>query len=138
MIVLDTNVLSELMRADPSPAVVRFVADRPAASLFTTTVTEAEILYGLELLPHGRRRDALRSALTAVFESDFKGRVLPFDSSAARAYAELAVARRRAGRPISQMDAQIAAIAASREASIATRNVRDFEGCGVVIVDPFE
>lgn len=138
MIVLDTNVLSELMRPVPAPVVMRWIAGHAATSLFTTTVTQAEILYGLELLAEGRRRNRLGTVIEAIFREDLRDRILPFDSPAARAYAPIVVARRRSGRPISQMDAQIAAIARSREATVATRNVVDFEGCGVEVVDPFE
>ena len=137
MIVLDTNVLSELMRPSPSDAVAGWIAARPASSLFTTTVTQSEILYGVALLPRGRKRAAIEQAVEAMFEEDFAGRLLPFDSAAARAFAAIAVARRKAGRPIAQLDAQIAAIAQSRNAAIATRNVDDFEGCGIAVHDPW-
>lgn len=137
MIVLDTNVLSELMRPSPRPEVVAWVADQPATSLFTTAITEAEILHGLALLPRGRRRSALEAAARAVFGEELGGRVLPFGRDAARLYAELAVARRRSGRPISQLDAQIAAIARAAGAGLATRNLADFQGCGLELHDPF-
>jgi predicted nucleic acid-binding protein len=138
VIVLDTNVLSELMKAEPAPGVERWVAGRPAAGLFTTTVTQAEILYGVALLPAGRRRSALEEAVTLMFEVDLAGRVLPFDGAAAHAYAALAAERRRAGRPIAQFDAQIAAIARSRGATLATRNIADFAGCGVPLLNPWD
>lgn len=137
MIILDTNVLSELMRPAPADTVVRWIRARPPASLFTTAVNEAEILYGLALLPLGQRRAALTEAIEAIFREDLRGRVLPFDSAAAKAYAPMVAGRRAAGRPISQMDAQIAAIAASREATLASRNVVDFEACGVHVSNPF-
>ncbi len=137
MILLDTNVLSELMRPKPADAVHRWVAERPASSLFTSTVTQAEILYGLALLPAGRRRDDLAAAVGRIFEIDFAGRLLPFDADAAVAYARIVAGRRAAGRPISHMDAQVASIAVSREASIATRNTQDFEGCGVTVLNPW-
>lgn len=137
MIILDTNVVSELMRSQPSERVEGWFKPRAATSLFTTAVTQAEILYGVAWLPAGRRRQELEKAVSEMFDEDFTGRVLPFDSAAAHAYAEIVDARRRAGRPISQFDAQIASIAMSRGAAIATRNVRDFEGCGVDIVDPW-
>ena len=138
MIVLDTNVLSELMRPEPDAAVTDWVAARSAADLFVTTITQAEILHGVLLLPRGRRRDAIEAAANAMFQEDFAGRILPFNSPAARAYAEIAVARRQAGRPISQFDAQIAAIAKSTGAGVATRNVPDFEGCGIRVIDPWQ
>lgn len=137
MIVLDTNVISELFLLRPSSAVESWVADQPTASLFTTTVTEAEILYGVRLLPDGKRRRDLLAAIEPIFWEDFVGRVLPFDREAADAYATLAVERRQSGRPISQFDAQIAGIALSRGAAVATRNVADFEGIGLTIIDPW-
>ncbi|MGH7802813.1 MAG: type II toxin-antitoxin system VapC family toxin [Candidatus Binatia bacterium] len=137
MIVLDTNVVSELMKATPARRVVDWIAAQPATSLYTTSVTQAEILHGIALLPSGKRRRALEVAAEAMFRDDFDGRVLPFGSDAAPAYARIAVERRRAGRPISQFDAQIAAIARSADASIATRNVADYDACGVKVIDPW-
>ena len=138
MIVLDTNVLSELMRPAPSEAVLRWVGGQPAASLFTTTVTQAEILFGLALLPEGRRRSDLLMAAEQMFVEDFAGRVLPFDAMAATAFAPIAAGRRQKGRPTGAFDAQIAAIASSRGAALATRNVADFMDCGLPIVNPWE
>jgi toxin FitB len=138
VIILDTNVLSELMRASPSSAVGQWIGAHPASSLFITTITQGEILYGVAILPRGRRRSALRDAVNAMFEEDFADRVLPFDTASAHAFAQVASTRRRAGRPISQLDAQIAAIALSRNAAIATRNVSDFEDCGVPVQDPWQ
>jgi len=137
MIVLDTNVISELMRDAPHPAVLAWVDEQAAASLFVTAVTEAEIRLGIALLPAGKRRDGIAEAADRAFAALFGGRVLPFDSAAARAFATIAANRRASGRPISQFDCQIAAIASSRGSLIATRNVRDFEGCGVEMVDPW-
>lgn len=137
MIVLDTNVLSELMRAAPDAQVESWVARRPASSLFVTTVTQAEILYGVALLPPGKRRDRLRVAVDGLFEQDFAERLLPFDEAAAREFAGIASGRKRRGLPISQFDAQIAAIAKSRSAELATRNVADFADCGLAIVNPW-
>ena len=102
---------------------------QPNEVLFTTTITEAELLYGVALLPHGKRRDLLESVIAQMFAVHLAGRVLPFDSAAARDYADIAAARRRSGRPISEPDARIAAIARSRGAELATRNVADFAGC---------
>ena len=138
MIVLDTNVLSELMRSAPDVSVTSWVATQSAANLFVTTITQAEILHGVLLLPRGRRKDAIEAAADTMFEEDFSGRILPFGSLAAHAYAEIAVARRQFGRPISQFDAQIAAIAKSAGAAVATRNVPDFEGCGIEVIDPWQ
>lgn len=137
MIVLDTNVISELMRREPAGVVVRWVDERPTPGLYTTSVTQAEILHGIMLLPKGKRREAIAAAATRMFEEDFASRVLPFGSDAARAYAEIAATRRRAGRPIAAFDAQIAAIARSVGAGLATRNVGDFEGCGIDVLDPW-
>lgn len=137
MIVLDTNVISELLRPKPDGAVATWLADQPPASIFTTAITEAEILYGVRLLPDGKRKHELLAAIAPIFAEDFAGRVLPFDEDAADAYATLAVARRQIGRPISQFDAQIAAISASRGAAIATRNVADFADIGLVVIDPW-
>ena len=136
VIVLDTNVLSELMRPAPSDAVVAWYGRQAAWDLFTTTITESEILTGLALLPRGKRRTALEAAAQDIFE-ELGDHVLPFDSGAARAFAEIEVERQRAGRPISRADAEIAAIARSLGAGLATRNRDDFTGCGVVLVDPW-
>jgi toxin FitB len=138
MIVLDTNVLSELMKSEPSQTVMSWVLKQSATSLFITTVTQAEILYGLVLLPIGRRREALRTAAQTMFEEDFSGRILPFDIAAAYQFAQIASERRQAGRPISQFDAQIAAITRSRGAALSTRNVSDFEGCGLQVLNPWD
>lgn len=137
MIVLDTNVISELLAPRPDRSVEAWIAAQAPASIFTTTVTEAEILYGVRLLPQGKRRRELEAAITPIFAVDLFGRVLPFDSDAATAYAELATARRQAGRPISQFDAQIAGIVRSRGCTLATRNVSDFEGAGIDLVNPW-
>lgn len=137
MIVLDTNVLSELMRPAPAAPVLRWMAAQPAVRLFTTTITEAEILYGLALLDDGKRRIGLEGAARAMFAEELAGHVLPFDSAAALEFAAIAATRRRAGRPISQADAQIAAIARVRGAGLATRNTVDFDGCGLTLVNPW-
>ena len=137
MIVLDTNVISELMRASPARQVLAWITAQPATSLFTTTLTQAEIFYGLSLLPPGRRRNDLIEAARPIFETELAGRVLPFDTDAAMAYPAIAAGRRATGRPISQIDGQIAAVVRSRGARLATRNVRDFDDCGIVVVDPW-
>ena len=138
MIVLDTNVLSELMRPAPADIIVGWVTAQPLTSLYTTSITQAEILHGIMLLPSGRRRNALETAAEAMFGEDFRGRVLPFGSNEARPYARIAAERRRAGRPISNFDAQIAAIARSAGAAIATRNVADYDACGVEVINPWD
>lgn len=137
MIVLDTNVLSETLRPTPSAGVMAWLRSEPAAALFTTTITEAELLYGVALLPPGRRRQLLTAVVEQIFAEDLAGRILPFDSAAARDYADIAAARRRSGRPISEADAQIAAITRSRGAALATRNARDFAGCELRVIDPW-
>jgi len=138
MIILDTNVLSETLRLNPVDSVRRWMRAQPATSLFTTTICEAEIFYGLALMAPGRRRTALERAAVAMFEEDFADRVLPFDSAAARAFAEITTARRRLGRPIAGFDAQIAAIAYSRGAAVTTRNVADFADCRITVISPWK
>ena len=137
MILLDTNVISELMRPAPSLAVDEWLRGQPAASLFISAITEAELRYGLALLPAGRRQRDLLLQMEAMLAEDFSDRILPFDSSAAVAYSQIAAGRRSAGRPIAQADAQIAAIAASRGATVATRNITDFQGCGITVLNPW-
>ena len=137
MIILDTNVISELMRPKPSAQVATWIAQQPGTELFTTSISEAEIFYGIELLDRGKRREGLLAAAEAMFSEDFAGRVFVFDSDAARVFAKIGAARRALGRPISHADAQIAALAQVRGAKLATRNVDDFDGCGIKVVDPW-
>jgi toxin FitB len=137
MLILDTNVISEIMQALPSPRVQDWWSQQQAGELFTSTVTVAEILYGIELLPRGKRRDRLLAEAEAMFSQDFAGRILPFDEEAARAFPGIAAGRRVKGSPIAALDAQIAAVARSRRAILATRNTTDFEGCGVRLVNPW-
>jgi predicted nucleic acid-binding protein len=137
MIILDTNVLSELMKPKPSANVLAWIAKQPEAELATTSITEAEIFWGIEVLPKGKRREHLTTAVEVVFTEDFSGRVYGFDRAAARSFSKIASSRRTRGRPISHPDAQIAAIAKTRRAKIATRDVKDFEQCGVDVVDPW-
>ena len=138
MIILDTNVLSELMKPNPDSRVMAWVAARPATEFFTTVVTEAEIFLGIELLNKGRRRNALLMAAEKLFAVELAGRVFSFDSEAARTFSRIAAHRRRLGRPISQADAQIAAIAQVHRARLATRNAGDFADCGLDVVNPWE
>ncbi len=137
MIVLDTNVISELMRAKPHPAVLAWVAAQPRAMLYTTSINQTEILYGIAMLPAGRRRNALAAAAEAMFAEDLAGRVLPYDGAAAARYAEIVVARRRVGNPIEAFDALIAATALTAGASLATRDLGGFDGCGLTLIDPW-
>jgi predicted nucleic acid-binding protein len=137
VIVLDTNVISELMRAKPDPAVLAWVAAQPRATLYTTSINQTEILYGIAMLPAGRRRTALAAAAEAMFAEDLAGRVLSYDGAAAARYAEIVVARRRVGNPIEAFDALIAATALTAGASIATRDTGGFDGCGLTLIDPW-
>ena len=138
MILLDTNVLSELLRPVPEPGVLGWLERQPAVSIYTTTVTQAEILLGVAVMPAGKRRNQLAAAVAAIFADDFVERVLPFDGDAAVAFADIVAARRSRGTPISQFDAMIAALARSRGAQLATRNVEDFAHCGIVVVNPWQ
>jgi predicted nucleic acid-binding protein len=116
-----------------------WLAQRPEnGHFFVTAITVAEILFGLEILPAGKRQEKMLAQAYATFAEDFAGRILPFDEDAAGAFAEIAAARRSQGRPIAEFDAQIAAIARSRDAILATRNTADFEGCGVRLVNPWQ
>ena len=137
MILLDTNVISELMRREPNPAVLAWVDAQPAQMLHVSAVTRAEIELGIALLPEGRRKKGLHEAAVAMF-AEFSGRCLPFDEQAASRYAELAARRTRSGRPISVEDAQIAAVALAGGLILATRNTDDFVGItGLSLIDPF-
>jgi predicted nucleic acid-binding protein len=136
MIVLDTNVVSELMRGTPEPSVITWLGQQRSAELFTTAVTLAEVRYGIARLPDGRRKNDLAQAADEVF-SAFPEQVLPFDAVAAATYADVVTDRDKAGQPIDGFDAQIAAICRSRNATLATRNTKDFHQTGVELVDPW-
>jgi toxin FitB len=138
VIVLDTNVISELMRPEPHPSVLDWVAAQPRVLLHTTHINQAEILYGIAALPEGRRRAALAAAATAMFAEDFARRILPFEAGAAARYPEIVLARRQAGNPIEKFDALIAATALAAGAIIATRDIGGFTGCGLTLVNPWE
>lgn len=137
MIVVDTNVLSEVMRRAPDARVLHWFESQPDGILYTTAITHAEVLFGLALLPPGARREQMEAAIATVFTQTYADRVLPFDSDAAPEYARICAIRRAAGRPIGQMDAQIAAIARARRARLATRDVTGFEGIDIRVVNPF-
>jgi len=137
VIVLDTNVISEVMKASPAVRVVKWLASQPHSRIFTTSVSQAEIFFGLEIMPQGRKRDALYDAAVVMFRDKFAGHVLEFNGDDSRIFAAIASARRRAGQPIGQFDCQIAAIARSHGAAIATRDLRDFADCGVDLIDPW-
>ena len=138
MILLDTHILSEVIRPSPEPVVLDWLAAQPTTSVFISAITEAELRTGVAFLPEGKRRAVLAAEIAAMLEVDFFGRILPFDSLAAIAYAEIVAIRRQNGRPISQADAQIAAIAHSRGAVLATRNIADFDRCGIEIINPWK
>ena len=137
MIVLDTNVLSEALKPLPSPVVLGWLAEQEPSSVFTTTITQAEVLYGIETLPPGKRRGRLLTAVEKMFADEFAGRILPFDENAARAFAQIVAAREAGGRPIAQFDGMIAAIARSSRAAVATRNIADFQHCGIDVINPW-
>jgi predicted nucleic acid-binding protein len=132
VILIDTNVISELMRPDPAPAVLAWFGEYDASALYLSAVGEGELRRGAVILPHGRRRRQLLDAIDAMIAEDFAGRVMPFDSKAAVAFADVFAARQRAGRPIS-----FPATARAHGAALATRNVADFEGCGITVIDPW-
>lgn len=138
MIILDTNVVSEVMRAVPSPNVLDWLANRPAFDFAVTTITVAEIRFGLARLPLGRRRHERERLFDNFCARSFTGRILSFDELAADAFGELIAARERSGRPLLGFDSLIAAIAVSRGLGLATRNIRDFEACGIAVVDPWK
>jgi len=138
MIILDTNVVSELMRPSPEPRVLRWFSGQAAEDLHITAVTMAEILYGIELISTSRRRDVLRAGAEKMFDSVFTDRILTYEDRAARAFSQIASGRRRQGKPISESDGQIAAITRVLGATLATRNPYVFEGCGVRLVNPWE
>jgi toxin FitB len=136
MIILDTNVVSELMRPEPAPQVAEWVRRRDRRELRMTSITLAEIRYGIARLPDGRRKQALLDTADDIFGT-FDEQILPADAAAAEHYALIASARERAGKPIAGFDALIAAVCRSQGAALATRNLPDFEETGVEIIDPW-
>ena len=138
MIILDTNVLSALMRQDPDPPVLAWLDRQAPQSIWITTITLFESRLGLALVPIGRRRRALESAFARVLEIDLENRILPFDTEAALRAASLAAQRQMNGRPVDVRDTQIAGIAQARRATLATRNVRHFEGLTVPVFNPWD
>jgi predicted nucleic acid-binding protein len=137
VIVLDTNVLSELIRPQPDERVVAWLDSLDATAIATTAITAAELLYGVERMPSGRRKDQLSQAVRGLIDDDLQGRVEAFDAAAAAHYATLVNDRDAAGRPISAADAQIAAICRKLAATLATRNTADFDGTGIELLDPW-
>ena len=138
MIVVDTNVISELTRSAPAHDVVSWLDSLTADEVATTAITAAELLYGVARLPNGRRKSELSTAVQGLLSDDFHGRVLAFDELAASRYAEIVAQRERLGRPIGVADAQIAAICRSVGAALATRNTDDFEETGVELINPWK
>jgi len=138
VILLDTNVLSEVMRVNPAPEVVAWLDAQPADTLWISSITRAEIELGIATLPSGKRKQRLHAAAEAMFEEEFAARCLPFDGAAAQGYARIVAARTKLGRPISVEDAQIASIALVHGMKLATRNVADFQSIArLAIVDPW-
>ena len=137
MIIFDTNVVSELMLPNPNPNVSIWAARQELSTIFTTPISEAELRFGVEILPAGRRRKGLLEVVEDILRSQFYNRILPFDSPAAKAYAVIAANRRAIGRPINHSDCQIAAIARVNNALVATRDVHDFKSCGIEVINPW-
>ena len=135
--ILDTNVTSELNRERPHPAVLGWWYRQVTEEMFTTAITEAEMRYGLAIMPVGRRRNRQASRTNYMLRVFFENRILPFDSAAARAYADIRSHRRAIGRPIEHLDAQIAAIALSQAMAVATRNINDFLDSGIEVINPW-
>ena len=138
MIILDTNVISELTRPVPDPGVITWLDSLPAEETAITAITAAELRYGVRRMPDGHRKTGLSEAVDALITTDFRDRVEPFDVLAADQYADVITAREHAGQPISTSDAQIAAICRVRNAALATRNTSDFTGTGVDLIDPWK
>ena len=137
MFLLDTNVVSELLRPSPDAGVETWIGDLRATDPYVSAIGEAELRYGVAILPTGRRQTALASAIEAILREDFVNRILPFDSHAAREYADNSAARRSAGRTVAPPDGQIAGIARSRDMTVVTRNVRDFADMAIEVIDPW-
>lgn len=138
MILLDTNVISEQMRLEPSEVLLNWFAAQVGASLYLSSVTEAELLSGLAIMPNGEAKTMKAEKAELIFRQIFKDRILPFESKAAAFYAEFTATRNNLGRPISNLDCMIAAIARANNCKLATRNVSDFEHCGLEIINPWE
>lgn len=138
MILLDTNVLSALMRQDPDPLVVAWLDEQPSESVWTTSVTVYEVRFGILILAGGRQRQRLERAFATALEDHLEGRVVSFDPAAAEASAAIAAGQRQAGRPVEIRDVQIAGIATARKATLATRNTPHFEGLGITLVNPWK
>ena len=138
MIILDTNIISELTRQAPEPRVVSWLDSLPAEEVGTTAVTAAELLYGVARMPAGRRKRELAAAVRGLLGDEFRDRILPFDEHCASRYADIVCGRETLGRPIGVADAQIAAICRTAEATLATRNTADFSGTGIELINPWK
>jgi predicted nucleic acid-binding protein len=138
MFLLDTNVLSDMMRPDPTSAVAAWVVRQDTDELWTASICKAEILAGIAVMPDGRRRQLLETAARAMFDQDFEGRVLAFDSEAAEAYGHVFAVNRRAGKAPGAADLMIASIALSRDARVVTRNVAHFQASGIDVINPWD
>ena len=138
MIILDTNVVSEGFRPNPHPALRLWMNSQQHQTLFLCSPVLAEIRFGIELLPHGAKRDALQAGADTLEYDQYDGRILTFDVAAAKAYGRLAAARQLSGQPIGRMDAFIAAIAVANHADVATRDVYGFSGLGLNVINPFD
>jgi hypothetical protein len=137
MFVLDTNVLSEIMDPEGTSQVLAWIDPLRKDDLFTTALNQAEILYGIAIMPEGRKRNGLIVRADAMFSDDLRGRILPFDERAAEHFAAITARRKHAGRPVGIFDSQIAAIARAHEMTIVTRNTKHFEDCDVPLIDPW-
>jgi len=137
MIILDTNVLSALMRTAPEPLVVTWLDSQPVESIWITSITLFEVRFGLALLPRGRRRQTLETAFGCLLEQDLENRILDFDAAAAGEAAAIAADRQKAGRSVDMRDTQIAGIALARRAVVATRNTRHFKDLKITVIDPW-
>ncbi len=138
MIVLDTNVVSEVVKPAPSPNVIDWLNGQESSDLYITAITLGEISYGVEVLPAGTRRTSLARALNHFIDQAFGDRILVFDRESATEYGRVMAGRRKLGRPLSAPDGQIAAITRRQQFQLATRNVKDFEACGLGLINPFE
>jgi toxin FitB len=137
MMLLDTNVLSEIIRAQPEPAVLAWLDKQPQEELWTASVVIAELFAGIDMMASGRKQNALRAAVEGMIAEDFQGQILDFDLRAARQYGQILAKRRKIGRPIREFDAQIAAIASVHGATLITRDRNDFVSCGLTVTDPW-
>jgi predicted nucleic acid-binding protein len=138
MIIIDTNVISEMMKPSPTTSVLDWFNEQEALSLYLTTISIGEIGYGIRALPDGRRRRLLTEGFEALLAAAFETRILDFDEAAAYRYGDVMCSRKEMGRPLSSLDRQIIAIALAHASAVATRNIRDFEDCGLTIINPFD